>query len=484
MKRKVNDIRKLLLNLSKSKRFFKRKRGLLFLIIPAFLVASGALAAGGHGEDHGGNAAQVFLWIAIILIAAKLSGLVEKWGQPSVLGELTMGIILGNLTLLGINFFEPIKESSIIDFLAQLGVVILLFQIGLESNIGEMKKVGISSFIVAIIGVVAPFLAGTYLVGPWLWPEAGSNTHIFLGATLTATSVGITARVFKDLGKLKMKEAKIVLGAAVIDDILGLIILAVVSNIIVAGAASLGMIGWIAAKAVMFLIGSIAIGSLASPHISQLFSKIHTGVKMKFALSISFCLVFAYLAKLIGLEPIVGAFAGGLILDPVHFRYFKDPKIVSDVKEKVADCEPGLKQSLTKTINKHADRHIEDLIEPVGEFLVPIFFIMTGMAVQLEALFDLQVLFFGLILTLVAVITKIVAGLGAGKGINKLLVGTGMVPRGEVGLIFASIGMGLGVISNELFSIIIIMVILTTLVSPVALGIILNKNQTPQPENA
>ncbi|MDZ7611264.1 MAG: cation:proton antiporter [Candidatus Moranbacteria bacterium] len=470
-------------DLLKKKNCARGNRFVLFLIISAFFAGAGALAASGHGEGHGGNAAQVFFWIAIILIAAKLSGLVEKWGQPSVLGELTIGIILGNLTLLGINFFEPIKDSSIIDFLAQLGVVILLFQIGLESNIKEMKRVGIASFVVAIIGVVAPFLAGTYLLGPWLWPEAGANTHIFLGATLTATSVGITARVFKDLGKLKMKESQIVLGAAVIDDILGLIILAVVSNIIVVGAAGLGMIGWIAAKAVIFLIGAIVIGGITAPYLSRLFSIIHTGVKMKFAISISFCLVLAYLAKLIGLEPIVGAFAAGLVLDPVHFRYFKDPKVVSDVKEKVADCEPGLKQSLTKTMNRHAKRHIEDLIEPVGEFLVPIFFVMTGMAVQLESLFDTRILSFGLILTLAAIASKLVAGLGAGKGVNKLLVGAGMVPRGEVGLIFASIGMGLGVISNELFSIIIIMVILTTLVSPVALGIILNRDQTPQPEN-
>lgn len=407
--------------------------------------------------------------MAILLIAAKVSSLVERWGQPSVLGELLIGIILGNLTLVGLGVFEPVKDNSVINFLSQLGVVILLFQIGLESNIGDMKRVGVKSFLVAILGVATPFLTGTYFIGPLILPGLDPNTYIFLGATLTATSVGITARVFKDLGKLKLKEAQIVLGAAVIDDVLGLIILAVVSNIVVAGAAGLGMISWIVAKSVMFLVGAIVVGNLSAPYVSKMFSKINTGVKMKFSIIISFCLVFAYLAKLIGLEPIVGAFAAGLILDPVHFRYFKDPKVINDVKDKVKDCEPGLKQSLTKTMDKHAKRHIEDLIEPIGELLVPIFFVMTGMAVQLELLFDLKTLFFGLILTIVAIISKMVAGMAAGEGTNKWLVGLGMVPRGEVGLIFASIGMSLGVISNEIFSIIVMMVILTTLLPPIIL---------------
>ncbi|MFO7807692.1 MAG: cation:proton antiporter [Candidatus Moraniibacteriota bacterium] len=462
----------------KNVRFYKHKL-FFFFLLAAIAAAPGVLAMDGHESGHGENIAIIFFWIALLLITAKISGLVEKLGQPSVLGELTMGIILGNLTLIGLNIFEPIKDNSIINFLSQLGVVILLFQIGLESNINEMKRVGIKSFLVAIIGVVAPFLAGTYFIGPLMLPGLDPNAYIFLGATLTATSVGITARVFKDLGKLKLKEAQIVLGAAVIDDILGLIILAVVSNIVVAGAASIGMISWIVAKAVMFLVGSIVIGNVAAPYISKFFSIINTGVKMKFSIAISFCLVFAYLAKLIGLEPIVGAFAAGLILDAVHFRYFKDPKIVDDVKEKVKDCEPGLKQSLTKAMNKHAKRHIEELIEPIGELLVPIFFVMTGMAVQLDLLFDVKTLIFGLILTIVAIISKMLAGAVAGAGTNKWLIGLGMVPRGEVGLIFASIGMSLGVISNEIFSIIVMMVILTTLLPPIALTKILNSQNQP-----
>src|SRR3989344_2487559 len=176
----------------------------------------------GHMEEKSGHgsAATIFLWIAIILLAAKISSLIERFGQPSVLGELVIGVILGNLVLLGIGVFEPLKADLIIAFLAELGVVILLFQIGLESNISRMREVGIKALLVACVGVAVPFILGTYIVGPYLLPGQPFSAYLFIGATLTATSVGITARVFRDLGKLQSREAQIVLGAAVIDDVL------------------------------------------------------------------------------------------------------------------------------------------------------------------------------------------------------------------------------------------------------------------------
>lgn len=470
------------------------------LIIPCALASASEIAPAGevvaehldtdvalnsHNEEgsthdaeggHGAEAAKTFLWIAIILIFAKLSSLIERFGQPSVLGELLIGVILGNLFLVGINIFEPLKHDSVIAFLAELGVVILLFQIGLESNINEMKRVGARAGAVAVIGVVAPFILGTYIVGPWLMPGLSTNAYLFLGAALTATSVGITARVFKDLKKLQTKEAQIVLGAAVIDDVMGLIILAVVSAIVTIGAVSLGMIAWITAKAILFLVGAIIIGQILAPAISKIFSKIHTGVAMKFTIVVSFGLVFAFLAQKIGLAPIVGAFAAGLVLDPVHFKYFKDPHIVEDVKEvlKEENVESPIRQKVSKVMSHHSHRHIEDLLEPLGNFLVPIFFVMTGMAVKIETLFNLPILLVALGITVVAFIGKYISGIAAGKA-NKSIIGFGMVPRGEVGLIFAAIGKSLGVVSDEIYSVIVIMVILTTLLTPPILTYLLKK---------
>lgn len=449
-------------------------------IIPAAVVGSFAIfhTVFASGGENSAMFAETFFWIAVILIAAKLSSLVERFGQPSVLGELIIGVVLGNLALLGLTTFEPLRHNEIIAFLAELGVVILLFQIGLESNISQMKRVGMRAMLVAIVGVVVPFVLGTYLVGPWLLPGLSDNAYLFLGATLTATSVGITARVFKDLGKLKTSEAQIVLGAAVIDDVMGLIILAVVSAIVTIGAVSVGTVSIIVAKAVLFLVGAIVVGQLIAPTLGRSFSQIHAGVGMKFTLAICFGLLMAFVAHLIGLAPIVGAFAGGLILDPVHFRYFKDPKIVRDVKVAVREADVHTREQVLRAIEPHAHRHIEDIIEPVAYFLVPIFFVMTGFGVKLETMFDLPILLTALGITVAAFVGKIVSGLVAGK-VDKKIVGFGMVPRGEVGLIFAMIGKGLGVVNDEIFSVIVIMVILTTLLTPPILTYLLKKDKKP-----
>lgn len=427
----------------------------------------------GAAASHGA-AAATFLWIAVLLVLAKVGSLVERFGQPAVLGELVMGVILGNLSLVGIHAFDLVKEDAIIAFLAELGVVILLFQIGLESNIGKMFKVGARALMVATVGVVLPFILGTYVVGPWVMPGMSSNAYLFLGAALTATSVGITARVFKDLGKLQSAESQIVLGAAVIDDVMGLIILAVVSAIVQEGGVSAATVGLITGKSVLFLTGSIVLGQLFAPWLGRIFSMIHTGVGMKFTLAVSFGLFVAYLAHLIGLAPIVGAFAAGLVLDPVHFRYFKDPRVVTDIKEAIAGTDAKVKALVDKAVEPHAHRHIEDIVEPLGLFLIPIFFVMTGMAVELHTLFDTTIILTALAITVAAFVGKAASGLVAGK-VNKAIVGFGMVPRGEVGLIFASMGMALGVVDNRMFSVIVAMVILTTLCTPPILTFLLKR---------
>ncbi len=449
---------------------------MLFLFLTPLAYASG-----------GGAAAMGFLWLAILLLLAKVSSLIEKVGQPAVLGELLMGVVLGNLILFGIDWFEPVKEDDIIKFLAELGVVILLFQIGLESKIEEMREVGWRAFMVATVGVVAPFVLGTIVVGPLLMPGQPFYAYLFLGAALTATSVGITGRVFRDLGKLQTREAQIVLGAAVIDDVMGLIILAVVTAIVTSAVSmdatesvSMGAIGLITLKAVVFLIGAIFLGRLLAPRIGEGFSKIHTGVGTKFTIAISFCLIFAYLAGLVGLHPIVGAFAAGLMLEHVYFRRFEKPEINEDIEQAVKNANPETQQQVKTVLDRHNAHHLDELVAPLGHFLVPLFFIMIGMQVNLRILFDPKVLLIALAITAVAFIGKIVAGIVAGP-VNKYIVGWGMVPRGEVGLIFAAVGLELGkklgvvVISDEMFSVIIIMVILTTLVTPPILNYLLRK---------
>jgi Kef-type K+ transport system membrane component KefB len=413
------------------------------LVSPAQVLA---LAGGGH-EDP---VALVLLALAFILLTAMLGGdLLVRIGQPAVLGELLAGVLLGNLALTGYGGLEPLKSDTLIDLLSRLGVILLLFEVGLESTVSQMLRVGLSSLLVATLGVVAPFGLG-WAVGAWLLPGSSIFVHAFLGATLSATSVGITARVLQDLDRSQSGEARIILGAAVIDDVLGLVILAVVTGIITAadrgGALSFGAIGLILGKAALFLIGSLFLGVLLSPRLFRVASKLRArGVLL--AVGLAFCFLLSWLANLIGLAPIVGAFAAGLILEDVHYRDFTD----------------------------RGEHPLQELIHPIAGFLVPIFFVLMGMRTDLRSFADPRIIGLAAALTLAAIVGKQACSLGVlGKGLDRLSIGIGMIPRGEVGLIFANIGLGLvakgeRIIEPSTYSACVVMVIVTTLVTPPAL---------------
>lgn len=336
--------------------------------------------------------------------------------------------------------------------------------------------------LVAIIGVVVPFGLGVFIIGPLVFPTLPFIAHLFLGAALTATSVGITARVFQDLGIGGSRESQIVVNAAVIDDVLGLIILAVVVGLAETGSISIVGIGIISFKAITFLFLSIFLGLKLAGPISRLFSAISSGVGMKLTIALAFAVGFAYLATKVGLANIVGAYAAGLVLDHVHFTRFRRPRIAEDL-ESLSCClqDDESKKKVNNLLNESCDRHVEDLITDVSYILTPLFFVFTGMAVKFSALSDPKVWGIGAVVIIVAIIGKIVSGLGAGPGVNKWLVGVGMVPRGEVGLIFATLGLSLGIVSPELFAIIVLMVIVTTLCTPPVLGLLSKRSVKVQP---
>jgi len=409
---------------------------------------------GGHSDP----AAPVVLALAVILVAAKFGGdLATRINQPAVLGELLVGVVLGNVSLLGLQVFEPIGTNAFIDMFSRVGVIILLFEVGLESTVGQMMKVGLSALLVALGGVVTPFVLG-YFTTRWLLPEHSTYVALFIGATLTATSVGITARVLKDLQKSQLPEARIILGAAVIDDVLGLVILAVVTGVIAAAdkgtELALSDVAFTLFKAVAFLVGSLVLGVWLSPKLFHLASQLKARMVL-LAFGLGFCFGLAWLADFIGLAPIVGAFAAGLILEDVHFKDFKDK-----------------------------DEHtLEELVNPISYFLVPVFFVLMGMRTDLKSFTAPGVLSLAAALCVVAIAGKLVAGLGAlGKGVDRLSIGVGMVPRGEVGLIFASIGSqltvkGERVVEPNIFSAVVVMVIVTTMVTPPVLKWSLNRKR-------
>ena len=393
---------------------------------------------------------SLMLGLAILLMAAKIGGhAAVRLGQPAVLGELVVGIVLGNLALVGVPGLAQITHDPMMDMIARLGVIILLFEVGLESTVGEMLRVGRTALSVAALGVLAPFALG-WGVGALLLPDSGPYVHAFLGATLCATSVGITARVFQDLGHSKSAEARVILGAAVIDDVLGLVILAVVTGMItradVSGGFSAVAVLAVLAKAIVFLVGSLVLGVLLSPRIFSTASRIRArGVLL--ATGLSFCFLLSWAAGAVGLAPIVGAFAAGLILEDVHYRGF----VARD------------------------ERALGELVRPLVDFLAPVFFVLMGMRTDLRVFAEPSVLGLAAALVVAAVIGKQACALGVFQaGVDRWSVGLGMIPRGEVGLIFANIGLSLSIGGRPImdaatFSAVVVMVLVTTLVTPPAL---------------
>ena len=399
-----------------------------------------------------------FLTIIAILVSAKVLGeIAERVGQPAVLGELIAGVLIGPSMLALLPTAGPISE--IVHLLAEIGVAILLFEIGLETDLKEMFRVGGSASVVALVGVIAPFALGFafwYAVQPEIGAAAigvsPTMVAIFVGATLTATSVGITARVLTDLNRVHTPEARVVIGAAVVDDVIGLVILAVVSAL--AAGAALTIFG-IALKFVIaagFLVAAVIIGNFIAPRVFQLIDSMRVrGVLLVAAFC--FALLFAALAGLVGSAVIIGAFAAGVVL------------------------------SSTNQFDL-----IEERIAPVADIFTPIFFVSVGAGVNVNlflpwtSTFDIGVLMVGGALLLIAIVGKLASGYAVGWGrnpLNHLAIGAGMIPRGEVGLIFAHIGLANGILTPQVYSAILIMVIFTTFLAPPLLKPIFGRMDAP-----
>ena len=419
--------------------------------------------------------AGVLLSLIIIYFASKLGGeICARIDLPPVLGELVGGVLVGVSAFhllvfpeagsiasdsLIVSFLQQTaglspeatnhvfaSQSEVISLLSELGVIILLFEIGLESDLKELIRVGPQAAIVAVVGVVAPFAMGTaglvYLFGVPVIPS------IFAGAALTATSIGITAKVLAELGQLSSEEGQIIIGAAVLDDILGIVVLAVVASLVKTGEIQIANVVILIVSAGAFLIGSIVFGRLLSPFLIGLMNEMKTRGQVLLT-SIIFALVLAYIADIIQLEAILGAFAAGLILAETDKR-----------------------------------KELEEQVVPVADLLVPIFFVCVGAKTDVSVLnptipSNRAGLAIAAFLIVVAIIGKVITGftLAGNKEINNLAVGVGMIPRGEVGLVFAGVGSASGALSESTNAAIIMMVIVTTFVAPPLLRLVFKSSE-------
>ena len=416
--------------------------------------------------------AGVLLSLITVFIAAKVGGeLCARLNLPSVLGELVGGVVVGVSALNLIVFPEtgattsalmniiqmtsPLEpdalfhifssESEALSVLAELGVIILLFEIGLESDLKELIRVGPQAAVVAIVGVLAPFIAGT--AGLIFFFNIATIPAVFAGAALTATSIGITAKVLAEMQQLSSREGQIIIGAAVLDDVLGIIVLAVVASLAKTGEIEIANVIYLVVGAGVFLVGSIFLGRLLSPLFVSLVDQLQTRGQLIIS-SLVFAFVLSYIAAAIQLETILGAFAAGLILAETSKR-----------------------------------RELEEQITPIADMLVPVFFVTVGARTDISVLNPLvpanrEGLIIASFLVIVAIIGKTITGyvVFGQPGINRLAVGFGMIPRGEVGLVFAGVGAASGALSESLDAAIIVMVIVTTFIAPPLLRLVFDSD--------
>lgn len=379
----------------------------------------------------------VLFQLFILVLLARVAGVIfEYLKQPPVVGEILMGVIIGNTILY--DWLRLDTDIEVFQVLAELGIIFLLFMVGLETKFSELRKVGRTSTSVAVLGVIIPFIAGYLVIVMYDLPQMEA---LFMGAAMVATSVGITARVIRDMGLMEALESRVILGAAVIDDVLGMIVLAVVVGVAASGTLNILDTVIVAAQAVLFVVLVIYVGTRFFPRARKWAPKSVCGVASErrtpstltpLSIALVVCFGLSALASFVGLAAIIGAFLAGMI-----FAEFSD----------VLPCEEGFNS--------------------ISEFLVPFFFLFVGVGVDLSSF--MGVLLLAVIITLVAIATKF---LGCALGSISMgrrsasIVGVGMVPRGEVGIIVAQIGLNYGAISGDMFSIVVAMSVATTLIAP------------------
>ncbi|MFN8011881.1 MAG: cation:proton antiporter [Holophagaceae bacterium] len=401
--------------------------------------------------------AHSLLLLAIVWSAAKIGGeLAQRLRLPAVVGELAVGVALASLHRSFPNLPDVARHPHA-DFLANLGIVVLMFAVGLESTVPQMIKVGFASLRVAVVGVVAPMTLG--LLGARLLLPAGTPfaVELFIGACLCATSIGISAQVLREKNVLASQEGRVIVGAAVLDDVLGLLVLVLVTGL-ATSAAQGGSVPWRSigltlALATGFLTVALTLGRWLTPHFFRLASRLR-GEQLLLPAAMGYAFFMAWIGNLAGLAPIVGAYAAGLILEPIHLEFLEA-----------------------------RERHsLETLVHPLLSVLAPVFFVVMGARVDMSALGELRTLGLALALTALAIVGKFLTGFVAGKGLRTSWVGWGMVPRGEVGLIFVATGAALKVGGEPLLTphvqaAVVTAIMLTTVAGPIGLGRTVSRSQ-------
>jgi Kef-type K+ transport system membrane component KefB len=427
-----------------------------------------AVASASTTVSHNDYDPVIFLWLAVCIFLTRSMSIVKKIGLPLVVGEIFSGIILGDMHLFGINIFNSTYNSSIIQFLAELGGIILMFEIGIESKFSDLKRNFKTGFKVAITGTIMSFIGG-FLISKFLISGSTLPLNLLIGIISAATATGISAKTFKEMGIIGSKEVKIVLVASILDEIISVMCFGVISSLIIDAAINLRSISTSFAQVIGFFVFAAIFGQRITPFLIKWSTKIHAGINMKIGVLFIICLLFSWIAHQMGVAAVIGAFIAGLILDQVYFKSFSRTNFHKDLQDSVNTIpERSIRNKINKLLEEHEERNLEELLKPLSHIFVPVFFIYIGMQLNLEKLFQFDTFIITIALLIVSFAGRIISGfLVRVKPLNKIIIGLGMTPVGEAGLIFAMFGKNFGIIDSTVLSAIVATLVIASIITPV-----------------
>lgn len=445
----------------------------LFLI----LIAGGKLAfAVDKVPNSLGYDPVILLWLVIFIFLSRSLSIVKKFGLPLVVGEILSGVILGELHVFGLNLFYNAEHDTVIRFLAEFGAIILMFEIGLESKFSDLRRNFKTGIKVAFSGTVFSFAAG-FLVAKFLIPDSNLSLQLLMGVITAATATGISAKTFKEMGILRTREVKVVLVASILDELVSIMFFGVISAMIFDAAFNLFNFSVSLIQVLGFFVFAAIFGNWITPLLTKWSIKIHAGINMKIGVLLTICFLFSWVAHALGLATVVGSFVAGLILDQIYFKSFSQSNFFHQlrfIKSQVEDTQ--LKYEFSKLIESAEEKSLEELLKPLSHVFVPVFFIYIGLLLDIHELFHAQTLIITVALLVGSFSGRIISGyLIRGNKVNKLIIGLGMTPIGEAGLIFAMFGKATGIISNSTLSAIVSAVVIASIITPLLIKFAINK---------
>lgn len=413
------------------------------------------------------SSSLIILWLAVILFYGKISGAIERIGMPSVLGELIMGAILGNIALVGIHFLDPVKTDPTINFLMLLGTIILFFQAGLAINLSSLGSFFWKALGLAILGLIFSICAFYYAL-PLFVKDLSPMVILYMALTLSPTGAGVTARIFQDLGKLKSKSSQLIISSGALDNIICFIMQAILVAFIYDKTIHYEQTGLFIVKVLGLILAIILLGRFILPFTVKFLAGIYSERSLEFAFAFGMGLFAAYFAQSIGISPVIGALLVGIVIAPDYFALFKDSAVLTQIENMISAKKLfwAKAEKSANPLKQIQAQDFENMFTTPAFLLVSVFFVVTGMKLDLKMFIEPQYIMAAIFFTVIAFATKMLGSLIVERRVRSI-TGIGMSPRGVTTLVFAGMGQSAGILTPDLVSLIVMIVMMTTFIAPI-----------------